>query len=349
MTRSPDRSIDRPMTRSSDGPMLKLLITLHHRFDLWIAPDWFAERLRLDFPELDVVDLRGYEGIEQQIPDADIAIAWSLRPEQFRLATKLRWVHSTAAAVHQLMFPELIESSVLLTNAREVHGPVVAEHVIALILALAKRIPQAVILQQKHHWGQKSIWESHPRPREIAGATLGLVGLGAIGRAVARSAASLGMRVIATREHPEKEVPTGVTQVFPSPQIDELLALSDYVVLCAPITPSTQALMSAERIARMKPGACLINVSRGPLIDEPALVDALRERRIGGAALDVFVKEPLPADSPLWDLDNLLITPHTASLTDKIWERQYALYTENLRRFLVGRLLLGLVDKRKGY
>ena len=337
------------MTRSPDGPMLKLVIALHHRFDLWVAPPWFAERLRRDFPGLDVVDLRGYEGIEQQIPNADIAIAWSIRPEQFRLARKLRWIHSTAAAVHQLMFPELIESNVILTNARDVHGPVVAEHVIALIFALAKRIPDAVRLQQKHSWGQREIWESHPRPREIAGATVGLIGLGAIGRAVARSASSLGMKVIAAREHPEKETPTGVTQVFSSLQIDELLALSDYVVLCAPVTPTTQGLMNADRFTKMKPEACLINISRGPLIDECALVDALREHRIGGAALDVFVKEPLPAVSPLWDLDNLLITPHTAGLTEKIWERQYALYTENLRRFLANQPLLGLVDKRKGY
>ena len=137
--------------------------------------------------------------------------------------------------------------------------------------------------------------------------------------------------------------------MFSSLQIDELLALADYVVLCAPVTPSTQGLMNAARIAKMKPDACLINVSRGPLIDEPALVDALRQHKIGGAALDVFAKEPLPADSPLWDSDNLLITPHTAGLTEKIWERHYALYTENLRRFLSGEPLLGVVDKRKGY
>ena len=329
--------------------MLKLLIALHHRFELWTAPPWFAERLRRDFPGLEVVQLQGYEGIEQQIPDADIAIGWSFRPEQFRLAKKLRWIHSTAAAVHQLMFPELIASDVILTNAREVHGPVVAEHVIAMILALAKRIPHAVRLQQKRSWGQREIWESHPRPREVADATLGLIGLGSIGRAVARHASSLGMKVIAAREHPEKEIPAGVQQVLSSLQVEELLTLSDYIVLCAPVTPNTQGLMNGDRIAKMKPEACLINVSRGPLIDEAALIDALRGHKIGGAALDVFAQEPLPAASPLWDLDNLLLTPHTAGLTENIWERHYALYTENLRRYLAGQPLLGLVDKRKGY
>jgi len=328
---------------------MKLLIATHHRFELWNAPTWFAERLRMDFPQLEVVHLTNYDQIETHLPDADIAIAWSLRPEQLRLAKKLRWIHSTAAAIHQLMFPELIESNVIVSNARDVHGPVVAEHVIALIFALAKRIPDAVRLQQKHSWGQKEIWESRPHPRELAGATLGLIGLGAIGRGVARSASSLGMKVIAAREHPEKEMPAGVMQVFSLLQIDELLALADYVVLCAPVTPSTQGLMNGARIAEMKPEACLINVGRGPLIDEPALVEALRTHKIGGAALDVFTKEPLPPDSPLWDLDNLLITPHTAGLTEKIWERQYALYTENLRRFFAGQPLLGLVDKGRAY
>ncbi len=328
---------------------MKLLIAIHHRFDLWNAPPWFAERLRRDFPDLDVVHLNGYEGIEQQLPDADIAIGWSFRPEQFRLAKKLRWIHSTAAAVHQLMFPELIASGVILTNAREVHGPVVAEHVMALMFALAKRIPGAVHFQEKHVWAQLQMWESFPPPRELAGATVGLVGVGSIGREVARRATALGMRVIAMREHPEKGTPPGVAQVFAASQLDELLSLSDYIVLCVPVTPATQGIMNAARMAKMKPDACLINVGRGPLIDECALIQALQNHGIGGAALDVFEKEPLPADSPLWNLDNLLITPHTASLTDKLWERQYTLYAENLRRYLSGQELIGIVDKRKGY
>jgi phosphoglycerate dehydrogenase-like enzyme len=120
-------------------------------------------------------------------------------------------------------------------------------------------------------------------------------------------------------------------------------------VLAAPVTASTEALVSAERLALMKPDACLINVGRGPLVDESALAAALREKRIGGAALDVFPKEPLAADSPLWDVPNLLVTPHTAALTDKLWERQYALFSENLRRYLNGKALLTVVDKRKGY
>ena len=328
--------------------MTKLLIAVHHFFDQWNAPPWFAERLRSDFPQVAIVHLPDYKRLDAEILDAEILIAWSVRPEQIKAATKLRWIHSPAAAVHQLMFAELTASDVLLTNAREVHGPVVAEHVIGLIFALAKKIPGSVELQQKHVWGQQILWDEVPRVREVAGATLGQVGLGAIGRPVLRSAKALGMRVIAAREHPEKGSESADAILGPW-QINELFRQADYVVLAAPITEMTKTLANAERLALMKPTACLINVGRGALVDEAALTAALREKKIGGAALDVFPKEPLPADSPLWDLPNLLITPHTAALTDKLWERHYALFTENLRRYLGTRPLLGVVDKQKGY
>ena len=328
---------------------MKLLIVLHHRFELWNAPAWFADKLRAEFPQVEVVHLDSYEGVEDQLRDTEIAITWSLRPEQFKAASKLRWIHSPAAAVHQLIFPELVASDVVLTNAREVHGPVVAEHVIALIFALSKALPAAARLQQKHLWGQEAMWHGRLRPREVAGATLGLVGVGSIGRAVAKHASALGMRVIAVREHPEQAKPEFVEQVFPLPQLDRLLAQSDFVVLAAPLTPETRGLMNAARLAQMKADACLINVGRGPLIDEAALAHALRERKIAGAALDVFEKEPLPAESPLWDLENLLITPHTAGLTDKLWDRHCQLISENLRRYLARQPLLAVVDKKRGY
>ncbi len=328
---------------------MKLLIVLHHRFELWNAPEWFVDRLRHEFPELQITHLANYDRIEEQIADAEILIAWSIRPEQFRAAKKLRWIHSPAAAVHQLMFPELIESDVILTNAREVHGPVVAEHVIALMFALAKKIPEAVRLQQKHVWGQETLWRERPRPREITGATLGLVGVGSVGREVAKRASALGMRVIAVREHPDKQVPEGVSDVYSTSAFEIFLPQCDYVVLAVPITASTQKLMNAERFEQMNPDACLINVGRGPLIDEGALIAALRNHQIGGAALDVFEQEPLPADSQLWDLENLLITPHTAGLTEKLWERHYRLFSDNLQRYLGSKSLSGIVDKRKGY
>jgi phosphoglycerate dehydrogenase-like enzyme len=328
---------------------MKLVIVLRHSFELWNAPAWLSARLRTDFPAVEAVQRSSYDGIEDDLREAEVVIAWSLRPEQFKAAEKLRWIHSPAAAVHQLLFPELVHSGVILTNAREVHGAVVAEHVLALVFALAKRLPEAVRLQTKHVWGQDAMWNARPRPRELAGATLGLVGLGSIGREVAKLASGVKMRVIATRDHAEREVPDGVHQVFHATHLDGLLSQSDYVVLAVPVTPNTVGLMNAARLARMKPDACLINVGRGPLVDEEALAQALREHRIGGAALDVFEAEPLPADSPLWDLEDLLITPHTAGLTEKLWERHYALISENLRRFLERKPLHSVVEKQQGY
>jgi phosphoglycerate dehydrogenase-like enzyme len=335
------------MTRSSDHP-IRLLICVRHPFDQWNAPTWFAERLRATFPQLDIVHLPDYSRVDEEIIDSEIVVAWSIRPEQIAAAKKLKWIHSPAAAVHQLMFPELVNSDIILTNAREVHGPVVAEHVIALIFSLAKKIPASVLLQQKHVWGQQILWDELPRIREVAGATLGLIGLGSIGRAVARSAKALGMRVVAVREHPEKGSESA-DSVFGPDQMDDVFKAGDYIVLATPVTDETKAIANADRLVLMKADACLINVGRGPLVDEAALVAALREKRIGGAALDVFPKEPLAADSLLWDVPNLLITPHTAALTDKLWERHYAIFSENLRRYLEGKSLLAVVDKKKGY
>jgi phosphoglycerate dehydrogenase-like enzyme len=328
---------------------MKLLIVLRHPFELWNSPSWLSARIGADFPTVEAVQRASYDDIEKYLRDAEVVIAWSLRPEQLQAAEKLRWIHSPAAAVHQLLFPELVNRDIILTKSSEVHGGVVAEHVLALVFALAKRLPQAARFQQKHVWGQEALWLGHPRPREIAGATLGLIGLGGIGRRVAKSAAGLGMRVIAVRQHPEKEIPEGVEHVYATWQVEELLSQSDYVVLATPVTPSTVGLMNAARLAKMKPDAYLINVGRGPLLDETALAKALHEHILGGAALDVFGEEPIAPDSPLWDLENLFITPHTAGITEKLWERHYAFISENLCRYLAQRPLLGVVDKKEGY
>jgi phosphoglycerate dehydrogenase-like enzyme len=327
---------------------MKLLIVVHHRFDLWNAPAWFGERLAEEFPRLRVVQRDSYEGVEEHLRDADIVFTISLRPEQFAVAHNLRWIHAPTAAVHQLLFADLVNSTVMVTNSREVHGPVVAEHVMALIFALAKKISLATLLQQRRVWGQQAIWQG-VHPREIAGATLGLIGVGSIGGRVAQMASALGMRVIAAREHPEEGRPEGVEQVFGAQALDEVLKQSDFVVMAAPLLSETQGLIHADRLAVMKPDAYLINVGRGAQVDEGALVEALRNHRIAGAALDVFEREPLPADSPLWSVENLLITPHTAGLTDKLWHRHYNLFSDNLRRYLAGQPLQSVVDKRKGY
>jgi phosphoglycerate dehydrogenase-like enzyme len=324
------------------------VIILHHRFDLWQAPPWFAERLRCDFPGIDVVHLHDYNRINDEIADADIAIAWSLRGEQIAAAKRLKWIHSTATAVHFLMSDELRASNIVVTNARDVHGPVVAEHAMALIFALAKLLPAAMRYQQQKHWAQQDIWNATPRPRELKGATMAIVGLGGIGRPLAKMASSVGMRVIGVREHPER-VCEGVEKIYGFDRFDEALAQAHFVVLALPVTPKTHHLMNAARLACLKPEACLINVGRGVLIDEAALIDALSRKSFAGAALDVTTEEPLPQDSPLWQMDNVFITPHIASLTEQMWVRHYETFTQNLRRFLKNESLFWIVDKDKAY
>ena len=178
---------------------------------------------------------------------------------------------------------------------------------------------------------------------------MGLIGVGSIGARVAQMGAALGMRVIAVREHAEKGRPEGVEAVFAPFGLNDLLSQSDYVVMAAPLIAATRGLINSARFSVMKPSAYLINVGRGPQVDEAALVEALRNRQIAGAALDVFEREPLPADSPLWGAENLLITPHTAGLTEKLWHRHYELFSDNLRRYLAGQPLRYVVDKQKGY
>ena len=327
---------------------MKLLIAIHHRFGLWQAPDWFAQRLRQDFPQLEVVNLSSYDRVTEEIADADIAIAWSLRGEQILAAKKLKWIHSTVTAVHALMSPELRASNIVVTNARDVHGPVVAEHALALAFALTKRLPQAVRYQQQKHWAQHDLWEARPRPRELNGATMTIVGLGAIGRPLAGLASAVGMRVVGVRVHPKLSC-EGVDAIYAFDGLDQALHESDIVVLAVPVTPKTHHLMNAERLGRLRPEAYLINVGRGVLIDEDALVSALQAKSFAGTALDVTSEEPLPPESPLWEMENVLITPHIAGLTELMWERHYGHYSENLRRFLAGEPLLWLVDKEEGY
>src|SRR5262245_11213675 len=205
---------------------MKILICHHHRFELWCAPAWIGKRLARDFPQIQFVQLPSYDGMSREIPDTHVLIGWSITPEQFRSARNLKWIHSPAAAVHQLMFPELIKSDVIVTNSGDVHGPVVAEHAIAVLLALAKRLPQAMRYQQRKEWAQEKLWQEQPRPREISGETVAVVGMGAIGREFAARAKALGMRVLAVREKPEKGC-SGADAVYSPLQLDDVIPQAD--------------------------------------------------------------------------------------------------------------------------
>jgi phosphoglycerate dehydrogenase-like enzyme len=222
-----------------------------------------------------------------------------------------------------------------------------AEHVLAVTLALARQLHTAMRHQVNHRWAQ-DLLESQGL-LTLRGRRMGIVGLGSIGMEVARLAAPWGLKVSAIRRRADLERPPEVDELLPPDRLDDLLAKSNVVVLAAPLTAATRALIGRRELSLMKRGAFLVNVGRGGLVDDEALVAALRTGHLGGAALDVFAEEPLPASSPYWDLPNVIVTPHTSGTMEDYWDQLVSLFSENLRRFEAGLPLLNVVDKLAGY
>jgi D-2-hydroxyacid dehydrogenase (NADP+) len=326
----------------------KLVICVRFRFSIWTAPPEMAARIRTRWPEMNVVHLPDYDNLDRELADADIFTGFTVRPEQFALAKKLKWIHSTAAAVTQLMYPELRQSGIEVTNASGIHSIPMAEHILGTLIALARRFPDCFRYQQQARWAPQEWWDAPVRPRELHGQVILLIGFGAIGRAVAKAVRPLGMRVWAVTRSGSGDAELA-EKIFPVSKLDEALSQADFVVVAAPETPETHQMMGAPQFARMKSSAYFVNVARGPLIDEAALIAALEQRTIAGAAIDVASEEPLPPESPLWKAENLLITPHVSAISDRLWERQTDLVMENLERWFSGRELVNRVDLARGY
>jgi phosphoglycerate dehydrogenase-like enzyme len=244
------------------------------------------------------------------------------------------------------MFPELLASPVVLTSARGIRARSIAEHVLGVTIALARRLPATLRAQADRRWAQE---ELETASRTLQGARMGIVGLGAIGREVVKIAAPFGFRISAIRRRASEPRPDGVEEVWTPERLPDLLAQSDVVVLAAPHTPETKRLIGRAQIDRMKHGALLVNVARGKLLDDEAVIAALRDGRLGGAALDVFSQEPLEPSSPYWDLPNVIVTPHTSGAMRDYWTPLVALFADNLRRFEKGEPLRNVVDKVAGY
>jgi phosphoglycerate dehydrogenase-like enzyme len=325
-----------------------LVLYVHHPFTLWRLPADFPERIRERWPAMQVVNLTDSQRLPDEIADTDIYVGFWARPELFRQARKLRWVHATAAGVSQLLQPEFVESGAVLTNARGVNADPIGDHTLGVMLAFSRHLPSAWRYQRERRWAQQQIWDEKPRPGELAGQRLLLVGLGALGRAIAVRARAFGVKITAlTRSGRD---PEGLSDEVLGPErLDDALAEADFVVLAAPETTETRRLIDARRLALMKPSAYLVNVARGTLVDEAALAEALRCGRLAGAALDVAEHEPLAPESPLWEMENVLITPHVANASERLWERQWAILKENLERWFAGRELINVVEKQRGY
>ena len=261
-----------------------------------------------------------------------------------RQALRLRWIQlSSSGVVHIVEQMGLGDRPIVVTNAAGMHALPLAEFVLFAMLYFAKRMPRVLADQRRHHWERFAL-------DTLPGKTLGIVGLGHVGGAIARLARSVGLRVVAVRRTAgAASEPPDADAVYPPAGLRTLLGESDYVVLIVPLTPETAGLLGKAELSAMKPGAVLINIGRGQLVDEAALVESLRSGHLGGAALDVFATEPLPKASPLWDLPNVLVTPHSMSTALDENEWLVDLFSDNLRRYLAGQPLRNVFDRARGY
>ena len=299
-------------------------------------------------PETGIAVGNRAEAFERAAPDATVIYNWSLSGgllrEVFRMCPRVQWVHTRSAGLDNILFPELIESRVPLTNGTGVFSASLGEFALAGVLFFAKDLRRMVRNQEAGVWEQFDI-------TEIAGQTVGIVGYGDIGRAVAARVKAMGMRVIAVKRSGPLlyNVDPLVERIYRPDQLDEFLPQCDYVVAAAPLTAETKGMIGVDAFAAMKPGAVVMNVGRGPVIDEAAMVAALEAGTIRGAVLDVFDQEPLPAGHPLYRLKNVLLSPHCADHTPDWMDKAMEFFIAQFERFSKGEPLMNVVDKRAGY
>lgn len=289
--------------------------------------------------------------LEQHAPDAEVILYSGLTGktvdfrEVWRHANGVKWVHCLSAGVEKLLFPELVESPVPVTNAKGVFKRSLAEFAVLGMLYFYKRVRRLVESQRAHHWDDFKVdW--------LPGKVMGVVGYGEIGQECARLAKALGVKIHAIRRRPDLSQNDPILdRIFGTDQLHEMLGEVDVVLAAAPLTPETRHMLNDAAFGEMKRSAIVMNVGRGPVIDEAALVRALQQKKIAGAALDVFEAEPLSADSPLWDMENVLISPHCTDRTrDPDWlDLTMQCFLDNFRRYVKGEPLLNLVDKKAGY
>jgi len=359
--------------------MPKLVMDLNDRRPAWALPAWVPVEVEKALPgewTFQAMETEadgsgdGVAGLSQElldaVRDAEIYLGYGVSPALVEAGRELRWIHSGAAGVGSYLFPRMVESPVLFTNSKGIHGPPMGDTALAMILHFARGLDFGMANQARATWDTGPFYRADHPLREISDATVGIFGFGGIGREVARRVRALGSRVLAFDRGAEAfearpdayadrawadSEPDGksLLALHGESGFQTLLTESDFLVLTAPDTPETRGKLDGAALARMKPEAVLINLSRGSLLDEKALVRALEDGRLRGAGLDVFAVEPLPPEHPLWTLPNVIITPHVSAVTGGFWRRQTDLMVENIRRYLAGETLLNLVDKKAGF
>jgi phosphoglycerate dehydrogenase-like enzyme len=303
------------------------------------------EDLKDRIPGLEIVTELDPAKALAAVHDADVVYGMP-SAELVAAAPNLKWIQSSAAGVEYIArIPEVVESDILVTNTRGAHGPSIGEHTFALLFALTRYMPECWDRQKARRWDRSDLYR---QAREMYGSTMGIVGYGAIGRAIARRAAGFEMPLLAVDANavlPDDHV----TEVWPISRLGDMVEQSDVIVITAPLTPETHHMFDAALLAKMKPTAYLVVVSRGGIVDEHALAEALRAGRIAGAAIDVTETEPTPQDNPLWDAPNLILTPHMAGASTEKERRCVEVLRDNMIRFHHGDPLINQVDKRRGY
>ncbi|MGH8006092.1 MAG: D-2-hydroxyacid dehydrogenase [Candidatus Binatia bacterium] len=307
-----------------------------------------AQQLQAEFPETTVTLVQDPTRRQEEFRDTSVLFTLRLSPEDFHAARRLRWLHLPSAGATHVLFPALVESAVVVTNSRGLHAIPIAEHVLGMMITLARKLHEAHRFQLAGKWARREMFDRYPTFSELHGQTAGIIGLGSIGQAVAERVKALGMRVVATKRTPGAPPPY-VDELLGPEGLPRLLQTADFVVIAAPLTPETQGLIGEKELRQMKPTAYIFNVGRGAIIQEGVLIRALKEGWIAGAGLDVTEVEPLPAESELFHLPNVFLTPHYSGLRSRYWERALEIFTPNLRRFLHGEPLENVVDKHGGY
>ncbi|MCW4020434.1 MAG: D-2-hydroxyacid dehydrogenase [Candidatus Bathyarchaeota archaeon] len=302
----------------------------------------YFRSLQASFPEVEVVKAADEGNILEGVVDADVVYAGRFNGKIFKAAKELRWVQSRGTGVDRFCrIPGFVDSRVILTNSKGVHVIPVSEHVFAFMLSVTRKLKHFFEAQKSKRWARTGLGE-------LYGQTLGIMGVGNIGSELARKGKCFGMRVLATRRRTELKS-EHVDELIPQKELDHLFGESDFIVVCLPLTGETRGLIGGELLRKMKKTAWIINIGRGSIIQEKALVKHLKENSIEGAALDVFEEEPLPSSSELWTLPNAIITPHIAGHSPKGEERSFRIFIDNLGRFLEGQPMINVVDKKEGY
>ena len=312
----------------------------------------FADVVENDAELRDRIELRfaSREEMPKRIMDAQILVCGGVSAEALAAANNLRWLAFWSAGLDGKITPEMTNRHLLITNASGVHGPNIAEHVLAFMLMFTREMP-FYLRQQIARRYDRGEYPKRSHATELSGQTLGIVGLGRIGEALTRRAKAFEMRVVATKRNPTARYEAEIKPdaIYAPEELPRLLAESDHVCNCLPHTPETEHLFNTAAFAQMKLTAYFYNIGRGKTVDETALIAALQTEQIAGAGLDVFETEPLPADSPLWQMENVIITPHVSGGTPHYFSRFAAIFAANLKRYLNREPLQNLYDAQKGY